>query len=191
MKALPPIANYNNKVFAVRQKIIRQILQVIDYHWEDLQNNLPPVYHQQTHTYEVYAWRLPTDHEMKAILSMDLMDISSKAETPDCNIILNTAPDQALKHIKAWKNPHKPNLRDPRIHNKRKGSIIPLSKAIDDAQLSQHQIDSMDDLTSTPRQQIIEVITLDSPPHRDTDSPIAVYHTCTQVTTTYCYTLSK
>jgi hypothetical protein len=110
VKALPPIPNYNNKVFAILRKIIRQILQVIDYHWEDMENNIPPVYHQQTYTYKVYAWRKPTEHEIQAIVSLDLMDISTKAETPDCNTILNTAPDQVLKHIKAWKNSHKPNL---------------------------------------------------------------------------------
>jgi hypothetical protein len=188
VKALPPIPNYNNIVFAVRRKIIRQILQVIDYHWEDLENNIPPVYHQKTHTYRVYAWRQPTDHEIQAIISMDLMDISSKAKTPVNDIIWNDTPDQALKHNKAWNNPHKPNLRDPRIYQKRKRSSIPLSKALEDAQLSQSQIDSTDDL---PQQKVIEVITLDSPPRRDTDSPIAVYHTCTQLTTTYWYSLSK
>ena len=185
MEALPPIPNYNNIVFATRRKIIRQILQVIDYHWEDLENNLPPVYHQKTHTYRVYAWRQPTDHEIQAIVSMDLMEYYPKAETPVNDYIWNDVPERALKHIKAWTNPYKPNLRDPRIQNKRKKSLIPL----DDAQLSQSQLDSTDD---SPQQKVIEVITLDSPPRRDTDSPIAVYQSCLQVIeTTYWYSSSK
>ena len=189
MEALPPIPNYNNIVFATRRKIIRQILQVIDYHWEDLENNLPPVYHQKTHTYRVYAWRQPTDHEIQAIVSMDLMDYYPKAETPVNDYIWNDVPERALKHIKAWTNPYKPNLRDPRIQNKRRKSLIPFSKALDDAQLSQSQLDSTDDY---PQQKVIEVITLDSPPRRDTDSPIAVYQSCLQVIqTTYWYSSSK
>jgi hypothetical protein len=76
---------------------------------------------------------------------------------------------------------------------KRQLSLLPLTeeKALDDKQLSQNQIDSMSDLLRIPQQQVIEVVTLDSPPHRDTDSPIAVYQSCLQFPMTYWYPLSN
>ena len=55
--------NYDEKVFAIRRKIVNGTMKVLQEYWIDFHWNMPPIHYYKTLTHLIYLWRPPSYKE--------------------------------------------------------------------------------------------------------------------------------
>jgi hypothetical protein len=58
------LPNYDDKVYAIRRKIVTGTMAVLQEHWIDFKWNMPPIHYYKTLTHLIYLWRTPSHDEM-------------------------------------------------------------------------------------------------------------------------------
>ena len=56
--------NYDDKVYAIRRKIVTGTMTVLQEHWIDFKWNMPPIHYYRTLTHLIHLWRTPSHDEM-------------------------------------------------------------------------------------------------------------------------------
>ncbi len=74
--------NYDEKVFAIRRKIVTGTMKVLQEHWIDFEWNMPPIHYYKTLTHLIYLWRPPSHKETLMVNRYVVFNDKDLATTP-------------------------------------------------------------------------------------------------------------